>query len=88
MPAVKTILGFECLGARLSAYLREKVRRGDLTERGLGRNTGISQPHIHNVLKGKRYFSAEPADLVLEALGLDLLDLLSAEELREWHRRQ
>jgi len=30
--------------------MRERVHSGDLTERGLARLTGISQPHIHNVL--------------------------------------
>jgi len=85
---VRTVLGFEQMQIRLAAYLRERVRRGELTERGLGRMTGISQPHVHNVLKGKRYFSGETADLVLNELGMDMLDLLEPEELREWHRRQ
>lgn len=88
MPQMKTVLGFEQMQARLTAYLREQVRCGSLTERGLGRLTGISQPHVHNVLKGKRFFSAEAADLILTELGMDLLDLLDPGELREWHHRQ
>lgn len=88
MTTTKTVLGFERMQARLTAFLLEKVRRGDLTERGLGRRTGLSQPHVHNVLKGKRYFSTESADLILKELGLDLLDLLRPEELCEWRRRQ
>ena len=41
----------------------------------LARITGISQPHIHNVLKGKRLLSPEKADEVLRQLQIDLLDL-------------
>jgi transcriptional regulator with XRE-family HTH domain len=63
------------------ATLRERVRRGDLTERGLARLAGVSQPHIHNVLKGKRDLSMETADAILSALGLDLFELLDSGEL-------
>ena len=88
MPSTKTLLGFQETHARLTAYLREKVRSGELTERGLARLTGISQPHVHNVLKEKRFFSAATADLILAELRIDLLDLLEPHELREWQRRQ
>ena len=37
---------------------------------------GISQPHVHNVLKGKRLFSPELADTILHVLRMDLLDLI------------
>ncbi len=66
---------------RLTARLRDRVQRGEVTERGLARQTGISQPHIHNVLSGKRTFSPDMADKLLEALGIDLLDLVEPEEL-------
>ncbi|MGP8243509.1 MAG: helix-turn-helix domain-containing protein, partial [Bryobacteraceae bacterium] len=52
------------------------VRNGELTERALARATGVSQPHIHNVLKGRRELSVEMADAILEALHLDAHDLL------------
>jgi len=68
------------LERRLLADIRERVRRGDLTERGLARLAGVSQPHIHNVLKGKRDLSIETADAILSALGIDLLDLLETRE--------
>jgi transcriptional regulator with XRE-family HTH domain len=64
------------LQCRLVEHLRERVRSGDITERGLARLTGLSQPHIHNVLKGKRILSMITADHVLRALKLDLLDLI------------
>jgi len=74
-------LTFWELERRMIATLRERVRRGDLTERGLARLAGVSQPHIHNVLKGKRDLSMETADAILSALGLDLFELLDSREL-------
>ena len=69
-------------------HLRERVRSGELTERGLARLTGVSQPHIHNVLKGYRVFSVGTADVILFHLKLDVMDLLEPPELLEWQRRQ
>jgi hypothetical protein len=51
------MLDFQELHRRLTSLLLERVRKGELTERGLSRVTRVSQPHIHNVLKGKRFFS-------------------------------
>ena len=73
---------------RLIAHLRALVRSGDATERGLARLTGVSQPHMHNVLKGKRLLSLEMADQVLAQLHLDLLDFIEPGELLEWQRRR
>ncbi len=72
---------FQTLQARLLAAIRMKVRTGELTERRLARLTGISQPHVHNVLKGARELSPEVADLILRELKLSLLDLVEHEEL-------
>lgn len=69
------------------AHLRELVRSGEVTERGLARLTQVSQPHIHHVLKGKRALSPKTADQILLQLRLDLLDLLEPGELLEWRRR-
>jgi transcriptional regulator with XRE-family HTH domain len=68
------------LERRFLDHLRLRVRSGDLTERRLARITGISQPHIHNVLRGKRSLSLETADVILHILHIDLLDLLDPEE--------
>ena len=73
---------------RLIAHLHTLVRNGDATERGLARLTGVSQPHMHNVLKGKRLFSLEMADRVLAQLHLDVLDFIEPGELLEWQRRR
>jgi hypothetical protein len=73
---------FEQLHSRLVDYLLQRVRSGEITERGLSRLTGVSQPHIHNVLKGKRVLSISRADGILRQLHLDVLDLLEPGELR------
>lgn len=61
---------------RLTEHICIKVRNGELTERGLARRAGISQPHLHNVLKGKKSLSLESADIVMRELGLSVIDLI------------
>lgn len=78
-------MNFKGLECRFLGELRERVRSGAVTERGLARLAGVSQPHIHNVLKGKRFFSLEKADQVLRSLGLDVLDLVEPEEWNQRH---
>jgi hypothetical protein len=65
----------------LTAVLRARVRNGELTERGLARMVGVSQPHIHNVLKGVRALSPELSDQILQHLRLSLLDLIERERI-------
>jgi hypothetical protein len=65
---------------RLVSDVRARVRNGELSERGLARLTGISQPHIHNVLKGTRLLSTEMADQILRHLRINLVDLLATED--------
>ena len=79
---------FDDLRTRLVNNLRLRVRSGEVTERSLARLTGISQPHLHHVLKGKRRLSLETADLILRRLDIDVGDLLSPEELRERRRHR
>lgn len=69
-------MDFTRLQCRLVAHIRERVRSGEVTERGLARLTGVSQPHIHNVLKGERTLSIGLADQVLRELRISLLDLV------------
>lgn len=78
---------FRDLQDRLAENLRERVRGGQATERGLARLTHVSQPHIHNVLKGKKLLSTDMADQVMLHLRMDILDLLDPHELLEWRRR-
>ena len=78
-------MNFKHLEQRFLCELRDRVRSGAVTERGLTRLVGVSQPHIHNVLKGKRFFSLEKADQVLRSLGLDVLDFIDPDE---WNQRR
>jgi hypothetical protein len=55
-----------------------RVRAGELTERGLARLCGISQPHLHNVLKHIRALSTDSADRLMRALNLSTEDILWA----------
>ena len=74
-------MNFQDLHARLIEHLKETIHSGEVTERGLARITGISQPHIHNVLKGKRLLSSQMADEVLRKLHVDVRDLLRPDEI-------
>jgi hypothetical protein len=69
-------MNFQDLHRSLGDYIAKKVRNGELTERGLAIRAGISKPHLHNMLKGKRFFSLQSADLVLQELGLTVHDLM------------
>jgi transcriptional regulator with XRE-family HTH domain len=77
-------MGFRELHERFVSNLRERVRSGEITERGLARISGVSQPHIHNVLKGKRFLSAAMSDEILRHLGMNLLELMKPEDLLDW----
>jgi hypothetical protein len=50
---------------KLLAYVVDRIHNGELTERGFARLMGISQPHVHNVLKGVRNLSPEIFDSML-----------------------
>ena len=80
-------MDFEQLHSRLIEHLQQLVRSGEITERGLSRLTGVSQPHIHNVLKGKRLLSLAKADSILRQLKLDVLDLVDTQTINERARR-
>jgi hypothetical protein len=72
---------FSILQIRLVTILQERVRGGEVTERGLARQTGISQPHIHHVLKGSKALSPRSADRILRHLGITIFDLFESHEL-------
>ena len=67
---------FSHLRQRLVEHLRHRIQSGETTERGLARIAGISQPHLHNVLKGKRVLSMDMADEILKNLQITVLDLI------------
>jgi transcriptional regulator with XRE-family HTH domain len=72
---------------RFIALLRKRVRNGELTERGLARMVGLSQPHMHNVLHGKRSFSVETTDEIMRRLRMDVLDFIEPGEWPEPRKR-
>ncbi len=63
----------------LVTSLRARVRNGEFTERGLAKAIGVSQPHVHNILKGFRILSPDVGDQILQKLNLSLIDLLDPE---------
>jgi hypothetical protein len=67
---------FQELQTKLVDLARERVRAGQVTERALARTCGVSQPHMHNVLKNIRTFSNESADSLMRTLGINVADLL------------
>ena len=66
---------------RLITFINTRIRNGDFTERGLAKILGISQPQIHNVLKGARNLRPELADRLIRKFEMSVLDLLEAGEL-------
>jgi transcriptional regulator with XRE-family HTH domain len=72
---------FQDAQLRLLAYVRDRIQNGEFTERGFARMLGISQPHVHNVLKGARNFSADMSDSILNVLHISILDLVEQDGL-------
>jgi hypothetical protein len=79
-------LTYQDVQLKLLAYVRSQITNGEFTERGFARLIGISQPHVHNVLKGVRKLSPNIFDLALKYFHLSLLDLIPSTEL-EAHLR-
>jgi hypothetical protein len=67
---------FEDASQQLLRVVRERIRGGAASERGLAKLAGVSQPHMHNVLAGKRGLAVGVADRLLAILGMSLEDLL------------
>jgi transcriptional regulator with XRE-family HTH domain len=74
------IIGFGFLRRRLLELVSSRIGNGEFTERGFARMVGVSQPQIHNLLKGARNLSPETADLILLKLGISIVDLLGSDE--------
>src|SRR5579863_9093511 len=74
-------LTFQDAQLRLLTYVRDRIHNGDLTERGFARLIGMSQPHVHNVLKGVKNLSIEVSDSILNVFHISILDLASLEDL-------
>lgn len=74
-------LAFETLFWRLIFAVNLRIKNGEYTERGLARILGISQPQMHNVLKGARTLHVHLADRLLVKLGISVVELLDETEL-------
>ena len=72
------------INIRLIAYIRLRINCGEYTERSLARILGISQPHLHNMLKGARRLSPEFANGVMTKFEITILDLITVEEIWDY----
>ena len=61
--------------ASLLTYVRDRIHNGELTERRLARMIGMSQPHMHNVLKGARNLSLRVFGFDIKIFHMSILDL-------------
>ena len=52
---------------------RSRLANGYFSERQLARVARVSQPHLHNVLCGKRAPSAQVLDRICDAAGVELV---------------
>lgn len=75
------------LSRRLTQHLRTQVLNGEHTERGLARRSGISQPHVHHILSGRRAMTLRAADALMTATYTTAEELLTVEELARCARR-
>ena len=71
---------FEGVYACLLLIVRQQVSNGDLTERSLAKRIGISQSHMHNVLKGVRVLSNNLAEALLLQLKMSVEDLTGSSQ--------
>ena len=74
---------FAILRNRLISLVNARIQNGHFTERGLARMLGISQPQMHNVLKGARKLRPELADRLAASLEITVADLFETAELSQ-----
>ncbi len=72
---------FRALQLRLLAFVNARIQNGEFSERALARLLGLSQPQLHNVLKGARTLQTSLADAFLAHFGISIKDLLTEEEM-------
>lgn len=69
-------LNFRELRRRAVSRVQHKINNGEWTERALARVCRLSQPCVHNVLKGARGGSLEVLDRICRAAQVELRDLI------------
>jgi plasmid maintenance system antidote protein VapI len=77
----KLNLNFDELTDRLRVRIRARINGGQFTERSLARILQISQPHLHNVLKGARKLNIEFADQIMRKFRMSIFDLIEDQEM-------
>lgn len=83
MPRSPAPIAISDLCNRLLESLRKSVAFGPLTVRWLARELGVSQPHLQNILNGKRSLTIDLADRLLEYQRRSALNLATSSELGE-----
>ena len=61
---------------QLRTLVRERIAAGELTGTELARRAGFQQAHVSNFLNGRRGFSIEAMDRVMEVMRLEVGDLM------------
>jgi transcriptional regulator with XRE-family HTH domain len=74
---------FRGLQTRLITFVNARIQNGEFSERSLARQLGLSQPQLHNVLKGARKLQTALADAFLTHFGISIKDLMIEEEMKE-----
>jgi transcriptional regulator with XRE-family HTH domain len=70
------VVNFDVVKKRLIRFVSLRIRNGVCTQRQLAKMVGVSQPQLHNVLKGVRPLNGELADALLAHFEISLIDLL------------
>jgi len=83
MPWPPASIAISDLCDRLMENLKAGVASGSLTVRRLARQIGVSQPHMQNIMSGKRTLTMQMADRLLQYQQRTVLDLANASELGE-----
>jgi transcriptional regulator with XRE-family HTH domain len=83
MPWPPAPIAISDLCNRLLESLKMSVASGSLTVRRLAKEIGVSQPHMQNIMNGKRALTIAMADRLLEFQRRSVLDLATASELGE-----
>jgi transcriptional regulator with XRE-family HTH domain len=74
-------MNFSQLHEQLRSEVLRRIGRGSLTVALLARKSGLQQPHLSNFINSRRRLSLDALDRVLNALEIDLRDLLPAPTL-------
>lgn len=79
---------FLLLQDQLRDHIRARIRRKELTGSGLARAAGFPQGHLSNFLNARRGLSLESMDRLLDTLGIEVLDLVSVEDIQRRNPRR